>query len=252
MHTRLLKCTLEVETSRAYWAHAGARRGSRPPAGRSRSTGSAPGASAAIEVLMANLRARYDAYPAALRALAAGRTWTRTRGGSSATGTSSSPTRSTAPSPARSSSPATRAPARPSRTTSPSPGWASRTPGAGTWRRGSSSRASSSPSAHGAGLIASNRDPRPLQFPRVGEPALTYLMYLLRGVQFEGTLLENPYLASVGLQGGNLEDRLRGLSALRFPPPGRPRRLRLAVRRARRRGRRPCPAPPRARAGGTR
>ncbi len=24
MHTRLLKCTLEVETSRAYWAHAGA------------------------------------------------------------------------------------------------------------------------------------------------------------------------------------------------------------------------------------
>ena len=75
-------------------------------------------------------------------------------------------------------------------------------------------------SAHGAGLIVSNRDPRPLVFPRVSEPALTYLMYLLRGVQFEGTLLENPYLTSVGLQGGNLEDRLRGLSALRFRRQG--------------------------------
>jgi hypothetical protein len=45
-------------------------------------------------------------------------------------------------------------------------------------------------------------------------------MYLLRGVRFEGTLLENPYLASVGLQGGFLEDRLRGLSALRFRRQG--------------------------------
>jgi hypothetical protein len=75
-------------------------------------------------------------------------------------------------------------------------------------------------SAYTAGLIVSNRDPRPLAFPRVGEPALTYLMYLLRGVRFEGTLLENPYLASVGLQGGCLEDRLRGLSALRFRRQG--------------------------------
>src|SRR5260370_13073428 len=74
--------------------------------------------------------------------------------------------------------------------------------------------------AHGAGLIGSIRDPRPLQFPRVGEPALTYLMYLLRGVGFTGTLLGNPYLASGGLQGGTLEDRLRGLPSPRLRRQG--------------------------------
>jgi hypothetical protein len=70
--------------------------------------------------------------------------------------------------------------------------------------------------AHDVGLIDSTRDPRPLAFPRVSGPALTYLMYLLRGVRFDGTLLENPYVASVGLEGLNLEDRLRALPALRF------------------------------------
>jgi hypothetical protein len=74
--------------------------------------------------------------------------------------------------------------------------------------------------AHGAGLIGATRDPRPLHFPRVGEHALTYIMYLLRGVSFAGTLLENPYLASVGLQQSTLEDRLRALSALRYRRQG--------------------------------
>ena len=69
---------------------------------------------------------------------------------------------------------------------------------------------------YAAGLVASNRDPRPLALPRVPDAALEYCLYLLRGVQFEGTLLDNPYLASLGLQGGVLEDRLRGLQGLQF------------------------------------
>jgi hypothetical protein len=56
--------------------------------------------------------------------------------------------------------------------------------------------------------------------PRVGDLPLTYLLYLLRGVRFEGTLAENPYLASVGLAGPALEARLRGLGALRFRRQG--------------------------------
>ena len=36
-------------------------------------------------------------------------------------------------------------------------------------------------------------------------------MYLLRDVKFEGTLLDNPYLRSVGLEGLLVEDRLRTL-----------------------------------------
>jgi hypothetical protein len=74
--------------------------------------------------------------------------------------------------------------------------------------------------AFSAGLLTPNRDPRTLLYPRVGDLPLTYLMYLLRDVDFAGTLLENPYAASVGLQGGALESRLRGLKALRFRRQG--------------------------------
>jgi hypothetical protein len=106
--------------------------------------------------------------------------------------------------------------------------------------------------AHGAGRIGSTRDPRPLLFPQVGEHALTYVLYLLRGVNFSGTLLENPYLASVGLQRSTLEDRLRGLSALRYRRQGD-----LVDFGWRHDGLEECAAsalsvPPRARAGGAR
>jgi hypothetical protein len=74
--------------------------------------------------------------------------------------------------------------------------------------------------SYSAGLITSNRDPRPLRFPRVGDTALTYILYLLREVQFAGTLLDNPYLASVGLQVSLVEQRLRTLPALRFRRQG--------------------------------
>ena len=50
--------------------------------------------------------------------------------------------------------------------------------------------------------------------------SLTYLLFLLREVQFDGTLLDNPYLASVGLRDDVLERRLKRLSALRFRRQG--------------------------------
>lgn len=67
-----------------------------------------------------------------------------------------------------------------------------------------------------AGLVSANRDPRTLLFPKVSDLALTYMMYLLRGVRFEGTLVDNPYLRSVGLEGGFLDQRLRNLAGLTF------------------------------------
>lgn len=75
-------------------------------------------------------------------------------------------------------------------------------------------------SALAAGLVGSNRDPRPLTLPTVPDEALTYLMYLLRGVEFEGTLLDNPYTRSVGLDSFVLEDRLRALPDVRFDRQG--------------------------------
>lgn len=67
-----------------------------------------------------------------------------------------------------------------------------------------------------AGLVETKRDPRPLSTPRVTDEALEYLMYLLREIQFEGTLLDNPYLASVALSGAFLDERLRSLPGMDF------------------------------------
>src|SRR5690606_34019109 len=67
-----------------------------------------------------------------------------------------------------------------------------------------------------ARLAAERRDPRSLPTPEVPDDALEYLLYLLRGVAFAGTVQENPYLASVDLEGSFLDRRLRGLPSIRF------------------------------------
>jgi hypothetical protein len=74
--------------------------------------------------------------------------------------------------------------------------------------------------AYSAGVVTSNRDPRPVGTPRVPDEALEYLLYLLRETEFEGTLLDNPYLRSVGLDGAILAERLRGLPGLAFRRQG--------------------------------
>lgn len=67
-----------------------------------------------------------------------------------------------------------------------------------------------------AGLVSPKRDPRALLYPKVTDLALGYLLHLLRGVRFEGTLLENPYLSSIGLIGDFLDQRLRALPGITF------------------------------------
>jgi hypothetical protein len=74
--------------------------------------------------------------------------------------------------------------------------------------------------AFSAGLVGTNRDPRPLAVRRVTDDALEYLLYVLREVSFAGTLLDNPYVASVGFVGPALEDRLASLPGLRFQRQG--------------------------------
>lgn len=74
--------------------------------------------------------------------------------------------------------------------------------------------------AHSAGLVTKNRDPRPLGLPRVPDPAVEYLLYLLRETTIEGTLRDNPYLRSVGLDPFLLDARLRTLPSLTFQSQG--------------------------------
>lgn len=67
-----------------------------------------------------------------------------------------------------------------------------------------------------AGLLSPKRDPRSLLLPKVPDLALAYFMYLLRETRFQGTLTDNLYLASVGLDGGFLDQRLKNLPGLTF------------------------------------
>lgn len=68
--------------------------------------------------------------------------------------------------------------------------------------------------AHAAGLVETTKDPRPLVVPKVPAAALAYLLHLLRGVRFAGRLHDNPYLRSVGLEGGVLDERLRSVAGI--------------------------------------
>ena len=74
--------------------------------------------------------------------------------------------------------------------------------------------------AGSAGLVSGRRDPRQLVFPRIRDDALAYLLHLLRGITFEGSLIQNPYLRSVGLESSVLEGRLATLPSLRYRRTG--------------------------------
>ena len=64
--------------------------------------------------------------------------------------------------------------------------------------------------------LSDYRNPRSLLLPKVTDFALGYLLHVLRGTRFEGTITENPYLASVGLTEGFLDQRLRALPGITF------------------------------------
>lgn len=75
-------------------------------------------------------------------------------------------------------------------------------------------------SALSAGMISSNRNPRTIRFPRVSEQALTYLMYLLKEINYAGTAINNLYLASVGIDSDEAIRRLRKIDHLGFGRQG--------------------------------
>jgi hypothetical protein len=219
VHTRLLKCALEIEDSRSYWSHAG---NAKPVTAQRAFDEYWFGARSLswIEVLLTNMRVRYDAYPSALAAL---HRWP-------------------------SMSPDTRrlvchwhlqladplyrlftgqylpqrlVGSRAEVTRDLVISWVG-DQGPGRWTMTTRIQFASKllSAAFSAGLVGSNRDPRPLALPRVPDDALEYLMYLLREVSFDGTLLDNHYVASVGLRDAFLEERLSALPGLRFRRQG--------------------------------
>ena len=220
IHTRLQKCTLEVENSRAYWQHA-------DPEGERASAQVAFeeywfGARSLprVKVLLASFRTRFDAFPAALSVL---RRWTEMEPDTR---------RLICHWHLQLSDPLYRAFTgnflvqrrdlpRSDITQELAIRWTEQQ-APGRWSPSTLMQFGSRllSCAHGAGLVTAIHDPRPLAFPRVEAPALGYLMYLLRGVDFAGTLLDNPYTASVGLSGRILEERLRSLPGMSFRRQG--------------------------------
>ena len=219
VHTRLQKATLEVDTSREYWSRAD---GHQPVSARrvfeecwfgSRSLGR-------TEEIVANLRARYDAFPPALRVL---HQWPAMDPDTRRlichwhlqlsdplyrdfTGTFLVERRESI---------------RPEVTGDVAMAWVTARSGdrwAVSTRLKFASRLLSC--AYSAGLLSGTRGTRRIQVPRVGDRALGYILHLLRQVEFDGSILSNPYLNSVGLEGRPLEDRLRRLPGMRFQRQG--------------------------------
>lgn len=215
VHTRLLKCVLEIEGSRAFWAHTDDRVSPSPRLAFDEYWFGAKSLARA-EVLLANMKVRYAAYPDALAVLhrwphmspearrvvchwhlqLADPLYRRFTG---------------------EFLPERRAGVRPEVTRSVVVSWVTaQEPERWTPRTRIEFASKLLSAAYSAGLVASNRDPRPLALPRVPNEALGYLLYLLRDIRITGSLLENPYLRSVGLFGEALEERLRSAPGIDF------------------------------------
>ena len=219
-HSRLLRCSLCVEESRSYWAHVD------PDEPRTSATGAFAGSwfgtksEAWTTELLSNMRVRFDAFPAALRVLAGWRAMPpevrrlvchfhlqltdplyRAFTGEYLPERRDS-LRAEVQRQTVTDWVGAHGPER----------WALKT------RIQFASRLLSC--ALAAGLLRGKRDPREVVAPRVPDHALAYVLYSLRHLQFQGSLIKNPYLASVGLVGGHLADRLRALPSIEFRQVG--------------------------------
>ena len=220
-HTRMMKCTLEVETSRAYWAECGLIGG---PVSKDHAFQRAIFGSKTylrVEGLIADMRHRYDAFPPALDVLGhwhdmrpddrvlichwhtqlADPVYRRFTGELLVDRYAHGP--------------------RPTVHREMVITWLeNQVPG--RWQFPTRCKIASKmmTSAFTAGLLTSSRDPRTIRHPRVSDQALTYLAYLLRDVRFAGTLIANPYVASVGLDRDRVCRRLRAIPAVGFRRQG--------------------------------
>lgn len=219
VHTRLLKCALGIDDARAYWSHAG---NAKPVTARRAFDEYWFGARSLpwIEILLSNMRARFEAFPSALHTLH--------RWSNMAPDTRqlichwhlqlSDPLYRSF---AGEYLVERRANGRMTVTRDLVASWVG-DQGPERWTMATRIQFASKllSAAFSAGLVASNRDPRQIVLPRVPDDALEYLLYLMREVTFEGGLLENQYLASVGLEGRFLEGRLASLPGMQFVRQG--------------------------------
>lgn len=71
-----------------------------------------------------------------------------------------------------------------------------------------------------AGVVQGNKDPRRLIPTLVPDAAVGYALYLLRTVEYKGTLSDNPYLASLGIDGPLFAQVMSRIPGVRFRAMG--------------------------------
>lgn len=216
VHSRLLRCSLCIDESRAYWTNVDPDSPRESAVGAFERSWFGTKSESWTTELLSNMRVRFDAFPQALRVLAA---WPAMRFETrrlichihvqltdpiyrAFTGTFLPERREAIrPSVQRQAVIDWVAANYPDR-------WALKTQIQFATRLLSCSLA--------AGLLGGNRDPREALTPRVPDELLSYLLYLLRDTSFEGTLIANPYLSSLGIVGGIVDDRFHGLSSIDY------------------------------------
>ena len=220
VHTRLLKCTLELDSARAWWRHPTCADDVVESTAAFEQAWFGPRSLERVKVLLGNMRARFDAFPEALAVL---RVWEDME---------PSTRQLVCHWHLQLSDPLYRAftgeflvarhdASRPEVTRDMVTAWVgAQGPGRWTMRTRIQFASQLLVSAKAAGLVENLKDPRRLVFPRVDDVALEYLLYLLRGVSCARTMLDNAYVASVGFTPHSLDDRLRRLPSLRFSRQG--------------------------------
>jgi len=214
VHTRLLKCALVIDEARAYWQQVSL---GQEVSSQEAFEGYWFGAKSLprVKVLLTNFRARFDAFPPSLEALH------RWQGMTPDTRACICHWHLQLSDPLYRAFTGTflvdRRTMRPEITRDRVIAWVGEQ-GGERWTMPSRIQLASKllSAAFSAGLVGRNRDPRPLTWPRVDDVALTYLMYLLRGVDFDGSMLENPYLRSVGLDADTVARTFQRSSALQI------------------------------------
>lgn len=213
IHTRLLRLSLAVEACRAYWEHADP---ALPPDRAFEQRWFGAKSMPRVKLIVANMAVRFDAYPDALAVL---RQW---RGMDRPTRTVICHFHLQLADPLYRRFTGLYLPER--RTLgageidrSRTAAWV-RDEGGGRWAPSTINKFASAllTSAKEAGLVAGGQDTRRLLLPDVPDAALAYLLQLLRGTAFDGQLLANPYLRSVGLSGEVLDRRLSRLRGLTY------------------------------------
>lgn len=219
-HSRLLRCSLCVEESRAYWANVDPDDPRTSASSAFASSWFGAKSEAWTTELLSNMRVRFDAFPAVLRLLAG---W-RSMPPETRRAICHFHVQLTDPLYRAFSGeflPARREALRPEVHRQTVIQWTAEH-GPARWALKTQLQFATRllSCAGSAGLLKGTRDPRQAVSPRVPDAALEYILYTLRGLRFDGSFIKNPYLASLGLVGGHLADRLRALRTIDFRQVG--------------------------------